>query len=67
MLLRREFKENGLIRIESVHLLNTIVNLTKIEFMKRSNKNIFKEKKFAIISSQWESQLRPYQHNLMVR
>ena len=35
--MRREFKENGLIQIERVHLLNTIVHLTKIEFIKRSN------------------------------
>ena len=34
----RDFKENGLIQIESVHLFNTIVHFTKIEFIKRSNK-----------------------------
>ena len=34
----REFKENGLIQIESVHLFNTIVHLIKNEFIKRSNK-----------------------------
>ena len=30
-------------------------------------KNIIEDLKFAIISSQWESLLRPYQHDLMVR
>ena len=30
-------------------------------------KVLLKIKRFAIISSQWESLLRPYQHDLMVR
>ena len=30
-------------------------------------KNIIEDLKFAIISSQWESLVRPYQHDLKVR
>ena len=30
-------------------------------------KNIIEDKEFAIISSQWERLLRPYQHGLMGR